>query len=68
VISVIFAVSGLFVLSLVVNVILFVKIRKKPKRPLSIEAEELLSDLTAGASLVRVTPIDPRHVFFRSVK
>ena len=67
-ISVLIGISCLFVISFSFNVFFLLRTRKKQQRPMSIEAEELLSDLTAGAALVRITPIDPRHVFFRGVK
>lgn len=40
--------------------------RSKKKRPLDITAEEILHDLTAGISLIRVERVNPGDVFLRS--
>ncbi len=36
------------------------------KRPKSVEAEELLHDLTRGVAIVRISPMNPDELFLRS--
>lgn len=63
------ALAGLFVVSLSGNVVLSVLLRKSRKKPveqLTVTAEQLLHDLTAGAALIRVERVNPADVFLRS--
>lgn len=43
-------------------------IRRESKTVKTIEAQQILHDLTAGEALVRIIPISPNDVFLRSPK
>jgi cell division protein FtsL len=68
------ALAGLAGLSLLANVVLFVFYRRRlaasqaaletaKKRPLAVEASELLQDLATVGAIVRIERIDPEHLF-----
>lgn len=59
--------SSLLCLSLTINAYLTHQLRAVRKAaPRSQDARQLLHDLTAGAALVKIVPIDPSEVFLRS--
>lgn len=63
----VFLASGLL-LSISGNIALaFILLKSKKKRPLAVDAAEILNDLTiAGQALVRVVRIDPNDFLLRS--
>lgn len=63
----VFSMLGL-VLSLSGNAILLaIHLKTKKKRPLAVDATEIMNDLTiAGQSIVRVVRIDPNDILLRS--
>ena len=68
----IFALAFILTLSLTFNAYLYLIIRKlnaqPPKRVLTVEAQQVLHDLTRGAAIVKITPVNPEEIFLRSPK
>lgn len=62
----IYCLSMLLILSLLSNLYLLHRLRLKPKKELDLDARQLLHDLSAGAALIRVIPLDPQGLFYRS--
>ena len=39
---------------------------KKEKETLTIDAQQILHDMTHGGAVIRITPIDPTQIFYRA--
>lgn len=61
-------VSALLAASLTANLVLFLSLRKKPKRAESVELQEFLGDLLGGVGIVAISRIDPTSILLRSPK
>lgn len=57
---------GILAASIILNLYLGNKIQKQKKRQATYDCNELLSDLLAGQSLVKVTRLAPTEHFIRS--
>lgn len=58
--------ANVLLASLILNIYLYKQIKKPPKEAPTLEATQLLHDLTAGGAMVKVTVIDPSAFLLRS--
>ena len=42
------------------------KLKVEPKKTLTIDAQQVLHDLTRGGAVVKITPLDPTEIFYRA--